>query len=37
VFRRARDRLGGVNGDVMGAMGETATTAALLVAAVLWS
>lgn len=36
LFRRARRRLGGVNGDVMGAMGETATTAALLVAAALW-
>ena len=31
----ARTRLGGVTGDVMGAMGETATTATLLVAAVL--
>jgi cobalamin 5'-phosphate synthase/cobalamin synthase len=35
VHRRARSRLGGVTGDVMGAMGETATTATLLVAAVL--
>ena len=35
LYRRARARLGGVTGDVMGAMGETATTAALLVAAVL--
>ena len=35
VLRRARTRLGGVTGDVMGAMGETATTATLLVAAVL--
>ncbi len=34
VFRRARRRLGGVTGDVMGAMGEVATTATLLVAAV---
>jgi cobalamin synthase len=31
---RARARLGGVTGDVMGAMGETATTATLLVAAI---
>jgi cobalamin synthase len=34
VHRRARTRLGGVTGDVMGAMGEVATAAALLVAAV---
>ena len=34
VYRRARARLGGVTGDVMGAMGETATAAVLLVAAV---
>ena len=33
VHRRARARLGGVTGDVMGAMGETATAAVLLVAA----
>ncbi|TFV90542.1 adenosylcobinamide-GDP ribazoletransferase [Blastococcus sp. CT_GayMR16] len=33
VYRRARTRLGGVTGDVMGAMGETATTAVLVVAA----
>ncbi len=32
---RASARLGGVNGDVMGAMGETAATVVLLVAAVL--
>jgi cobalamin 5'-phosphate synthase/cobalamin synthase len=32
--RRADTRLGGVTGDVMGAMGETATAATLLVAAV---
>ncbi len=32
VFRRARTRLGGVTGDVMGAMGETATAATLLAA-----
>nr|WP_183514183.1 adenosylcobinamide-GDP ribazoletransferase [Modestobacter versicolor] len=32
---RAHTRLGGVNGDVMGAMGEVAATAALLTAAVL--
>jgi len=37
LHRRARSRLGGVNGDVMGAMGETATTATLLVAAALLS
>ncbi len=36
LFRRARRRLGGVNGDVMGAMGETATTGTLLAAAALW-
>jgi adenosylcobinamide-GDP ribazoletransferase len=30
---RATARLGGVTGDVMGAMGETAATVALLVAA----
>jgi adenosylcobinamide-GDP ribazoletransferase len=34
LHRRARARLGGVTGDVMGAMGETATAATLLVAAV---
>jgi cobalamin synthase len=34
LHRRARARLGGVTGDVMGAMGETATTITLLVAAV---
>jgi adenosylcobinamide-GDP ribazoletransferase len=34
--RRAVARLGGVTGDVMGAMGETATTTCLLVAAALW-
>jgi cobalamin synthase len=32
---RARARLGGVNGDVMGAMAETSTTVSLLVAAAL--
>jgi len=37
LHRRARARLGGVTGDVMGAMGETATTAALLAAAALLS
>ena len=37
LFRHARRRLGGVTGDVMGAMGETATTATLLVAAALRS
>jgi cobalamin 5'-phosphate synthase/cobalamin synthase len=34
LYRRARARLGGVTGDVMGAMGETATAVTLLVAAV---
>ncbi|TQN37757.1 cobalamin-5'-phosphate synthase [Blastococcus colisei] len=34
LYRRARRRLGGVTGDVMGAMGETATTATLLVGAI---
>ncbi|SDN50900.1 adenosylcobinamide-GDP ribazoletransferase [Geodermatophilus sp. DSM 45219] len=33
LLRRARTRLGGVTGDVMGAMGETAAAATLLVAA----
>jgi adenosylcobinamide-GDP ribazoletransferase len=37
LHRRARTRLGGVTGDVMGAMGEIATTVTLLVAAALWS
>jgi cobalamin synthase len=35
LYRRARRRLGGVTGDVMGALGETATAVALLVAAAL--
>ncbi|WP_235928123.1 adenosylcobinamide-GDP ribazoletransferase [Goekera deserti] len=35
LYRRAVGRLGGVNGDVMGAMGEVAATAALLTAVVL--
>jgi len=35
LHRRARARLGGVNGDVMGAAGEVTTTAVLLAAAVL--
>jgi adenosylcobinamide-GDP ribazoletransferase len=35
LYRRARARLGGATGDVMGAMGETATTVVLLVAAVV--
>jgi adenosylcobinamide-GDP ribazoletransferase len=35
LHRRARARLGGVTGDVMGAMGETTTAATLLVAAVV--
>jgi len=34
LYRRARARLGGVTGDVRGAMGETATAVTLLVAAV---
>ena len=33
LLRRARARLGGVTGDVMGAVGETAATVTLLVAA----
>jgi len=33
LYRRARERLGGVNGDVMGAMGEVSTTVTLLAAA----
>jgi adenosylcobinamide-GDP ribazoletransferase len=37
LLRRATTRLGGVTGDVMGAMGETATTMCLLVAAAVWS
>jgi adenosylcobinamide-GDP ribazoletransferase len=37
VHRRAAARLGGTNGDVMGAMGEIATTACLVIAAALWS
>lgn len=35
LHRRARTRLGGVNGDVMGASGEVTTAAALLAAVVL--
>jgi adenosylcobinamide-GDP ribazoletransferase len=35
LYRRATARLGGVTGDVMGAMGEVATSATLLGAAVL--
>jgi adenosylcobinamide-GDP ribazoletransferase len=35
LLRRARARLGGVNGDVMGAMGELTTAGTLLAAAVL--
>jgi cobalamin synthase len=35
LYRRASARLGGVTGDVMGAMGEVATTVSLLGAAVL--
>lgn len=35
LHRRARARLGGVNGDVMGATGEVTATATLLAAAVL--
>lgn len=36
LHRRARRRLGGTTGDVMGAMAEVATAATLLVAAALW-
>jgi adenosylcobinamide-GDP ribazoletransferase len=36
LLRRAASRLGGVTGDVMGAMAEVATTVALLAAAALW-
>jgi adenosylcobinamide-GDP ribazoletransferase len=36
LHRRARRRLGGTTGDVMGAMGEVATAATLLVAAAAW-
>jgi cobalamin synthase len=36
LHRRATARLGGVTGDVMGAMGEVATAALLLTAAALW-
>lgn len=36
LHRRALRRLGGTTGDVMGAMGEVATAATLLVAAALW-
>jgi adenosylcobinamide-GDP ribazoletransferase len=36
LLRRAAARLGGVTGDVMGAMGEAAATAVLLVAAACW-
>ena len=36
LHRRAQQRLGGTTGDVMGAMGEVATAATLLVAAALW-
>jgi adenosylcobinamide-GDP ribazoletransferase len=35
VLRRARRRLGGVNGDVMGAMAEVATAVTLLIGAAL--
>jgi cobalamin synthase len=37
LLRRATARLGGVTGDVMGAMGEVATAVTLLVAAAVWS
>jgi len=37
LHRRATARLGGTTGDVMGAMGEVATTAHLLVAAAVWT
>lgn len=36
LHRRAVVRLGGTTGDVMGAVGELATTTSLLVAAALW-
>jgi adenosylcobinamide-GDP ribazoletransferase len=36
LHRRATARLGGTSGDVMGAMGEVATTVHLLTAAALW-
>jgi adenosylcobinamide-GDP ribazoletransferase len=36
LHRRASARLGGTTGDVMGASGEVAVTAHLLVAAALW-
>ena len=36
LHRRAAARLGGTTGDVMGAMGEVATTVHLLTAAALW-
>ena len=36
LHHRAQRRLGGTTGDVMGAMGEVATAATLLVAAALW-
>lgn len=36
LHRRARRRLGGTTGDVMGAMAEVATAATLLVAAATW-
>jgi adenosylcobinamide-GDP ribazoletransferase len=35
LLRRARTRLGGVTGDVMGALGEVTTAGTLLTAAVL--
>ena len=35
LYRRARARLGGVNGDVMGAIGEVSTAGTLLAATVL--
>jgi adenosylcobinamide-GDP ribazoletransferase len=35
LYRHARARLGGVNGDVMGALGETTAAVTLLTAAVL--
>jgi adenosylcobinamide-GDP ribazoletransferase len=37
LHRRATARLGGTTGDVIGATGEVATTAALLAAAALWA
>ena len=37
LYRRATARLGGITGDVIGAMGEVATTAYLVTAAAVWA